>query len=118
MYVDIESIVDCLDDKKDAFISKCQTDTENYVTSLGRESLAIQEIGGRTHYAAPDNYLKVLWKFKNGKLYNGYRLESVLSGPLSDRVVWNYSDFLENHRPEIEAQLKEQVPARLTSRAP
>ena len=109
MYVDIESILNCLDDKKYEFIAKCQTDTENYVTSLGRESLAIQEVGGRTHYAAPDDYLKVLWKFKNGKQYHGYRLESVLSGPLSDRVVRNYNDFLENHRPDIEAQLKEQV---------
>ena len=109
MYVDIQSIVDCLEDKKYNFIAKCQTDTENYVTGLGRESLAIEEIGGRTHYAAPDDYLKVLWKFKNGKLYNGHRLESVLSGPLSDLVVRNYNAFLEDHQPEIEAQLKEQV---------
>ena len=109
MYVDIESIVDCLDDKKYDFITKCRTDIENHVASLGRESLAIKEIGGRTHYAAHDNYLKVLWKFKSGKLYKGNRLESVLTGPLSDLVVKNYKKFLEDHQPDIEAQLKQQV---------
>ncbi|MCJ1436280.1 hypothetical protein MMC27_005658 [Xylographa pallens] len=109
MYVDLEPIVDCLDDKKDEFIAECRRDIENYVTIRGRASLAITEVGVRTHYAAPDNYLKVLWKFRKGELYNGHRLESVLSEPISALVVKNYNSFLQDHKPDIEAQLKQQV---------
>lgn len=109
MYVDLEPIVDCLDSKKDDFIIKCRRDVENYVTSRGRGSLAITEVGVRTHYAAPDNYLKVLWKFRKSELYHGHRLESVLSEPISALVVKNYNDFLQDHKPDIEAQLKQQV---------
>lgn len=109
MHVDLEPIIDCLDDKKDDFIAKSRRDIENYVTSRGRASLAISEVGVRTHYAAPDNYLKVLWKFRKGELYHGHRLESVLSEPISALVVKNYNDFLGDHKPDIEAQLKQQV---------
>lgn len=109
MHVQLEPIIDCLDDKKDDFITKCRRDIENYVVGCGRGSLAIREVGVRTHYAAPDNYLKVLWKFRQGKLYHGHRLESVLSEPISALVVKNYNDFLQEHKPDIEAQLKQQV---------
>ncbi|CAF9939315.1 MAG: hypothetical protein HETSPECPRED_001547 [Heterodermia speciosa] len=109
MHVDLESIIDCLDNKKDAFISKCRQDIESDVTSRGRGSLAIREVGVRTHYAAPDSYLKVLWKFRKGELYHGHRLESVLSEPISALVVKNYNGFLEDHKPDIEAQLKQQI---------
>lgn len=109
MYVDIGPIVDSLDDEKYDFIAKCRRYTENYVTGLGRESLAIKEIGGRTHHPAPDSYMKVLWKFRNKESYQGYQLESVLSEPLSKKVVEYYNEFLKDHQPEIEAQLKQQV---------
>lgn len=109
MHVDLEPIIDCLDDNKEPFISKCRRDIKNYVTSRGKSSLAIREGNDRIHYPAPDSYLKVLWKFRKGELYKGHQLESVLSEPIAALVVKNYNAFLEDHKPEVEAQLKEQV---------
>lgn len=109
MHVELKPIIDRLDDQKDSFIAQSQCDIENYVRSEGRAALAITEVGVRTHYAAPDNYLKVLWKFRNGDLYHGHRLESVLSEPISALVVKNYNTFLTDHQPDIEAELKQQV---------
>ena len=62
MYIDIKSIVDCLDGKKEDSIAQCRREIEDYVESQGSASLAIEEVGVRTHYPAPDSYLKVLWK--------------------------------------------------------
>ena len=109
MHVHLEPIIDCLDDKKDDFVNKCRRDIENYVTSRGRASLANTEVGVRTHYAAPDNYLKVLWKFRKAELYKGHRLESVVSEPISVPVVKDYNDFLQDYKSDIEAELKQQV---------
>lgn len=109
MYIDVKSIVDCLDGKKEDFITQCTRDIKGYVESQGRASLAIKEVGVRTHYPAPDNYLKVLWKFKNNELYHHHRLESVLSEPISALVVENFNNFLEDHKPDIEGQLKQQI---------
>lgn len=109
MYIDIKSIVDCLDGKKEDFIAQCRREIEDYVESQGSASLAIKEVGVRTHYPAPDSYLKVLWKFKNNERYHFHRLESVLSDPISALVVENFNKFLEDHKPDIEAQLKQQI---------
>ncbi|KAL9100102.1 MAG: hypothetical protein Q9163_004477 [Psora crenata] len=109
MHVHLQPIIGCLDDKKDDFITECRRDIENYLRSRGKASLGTREVSVRTHNAAPDNYLKVLWKFRKGELYHGHRLESVLSEPISDLVVKNYNGFLQDHRPDIEAQLKRQV---------
>ena len=47
--------------------------------------------------------------FRNGERYNCNRLESVLSEPISALVVENYNEFLEDYRPDIDTQLKQQV---------
>ena len=109
IHIHLKPIVDCLDDKKDDFVNKCWRDKENYVTSRGRASLVIMEVGVRTHYAAPDNNLKVLWKFRKTELYKGHRLESVLNEPISVVVVKTYNVFLQDHKSDIEAELKQQV---------
>jgi len=109
MYVDLNEIVDKLDDKKGNFIAKCERDIEHAVSSRGKNCLAIKEIGVRTHYPAPDNYIKVLWKFTRNETYHGHCLESVLSEPISELVQKNFSDFLAENRPDIEAQLKQAV---------
>ena len=109
MHVNLEPIIDCLDEKKGVFISQCRRDIENYVSSQGKSSLAIREVGYRTHFPAPDSYVKVLWKFRQGDLYHGHQLESVLSEPISNLVVRNFNSFLDDHKPDIEYQLKQQV---------
>jgi hypothetical protein len=109
MYVDIDPIVEKLGEKKWDFIARCRRDIEREVSSRGRMCLAIREVGVRTHCPAPDSYLKVLWKFRNGETYHGHKLESVLSEPVSAIVVKNYSDFLEGNKPDIEATLKREI---------
>lgn len=52
---------------------------------------------------------RILWKFKNNELYHFHRLESVLSDPISALVVENFNKFLEDHKPDIEAQLKQEI---------
>lgn len=109
MYIDIEPIVDSLDDKKWEFIAQCRRDIEAEVASRGRRCLSIREVGVRVHAPALDNYMKVLWKFYRRETYHGHQLESVLADPISELVANNYSQFLEDNKPDIEAQLKKAV---------
>lgn len=69
MYVDLEPILDSLEDSKEEFISRCRREVEEYVTNQGWGALSIREVGVRTHHAAPDNYLKVLYQFTKEQIY-------------------------------------------------
>lgn len=109
MHINLAPIVNRLDGKKEEFISKCRDDIERYVTAQERGALAIREIGVRVHYAAPDNYMKVLYKFCKRETYHNHELESVLSDPISELVVKNYKSFLDRHKAVMVEQVKQQV---------
>ena len=111
MYIDLEPILDRLEDSKEDFISRCRREVEEYVTDQNRGALSIREVGVRTHHAAPDNYLKVLYKFTKGQTYHNHQLESVLCEPIAERVVTIHNGFISDHQTDIETQLKEQVAA-------
>ena len=109
MYPNLEPILDRLEDKKGQFIGECRRVIEWEVSSRGRSCLAIREIGVRVHFPAPDNYLKVVWSFRSNEYYHGHELESILTEPISNAVYSQYSEFLQEHRADIEEEVKRQI---------
>ena len=112
----MDSTLSTLNSRKEAFLGKLQAEIDTYIVSRRSHCIDVVERDSssekilRTHAASLDpDFAEVLYKFVRVKTYNGHKLDSALTEPVSDIVCRQYQAFYEANGDVVSAGIIESM---------